>query len=101
MVRLTAGHSRSQGADHEDPHGQAVPQPDKADVAVDARDGSHGALAGCEQIHTLASRSKNMDDFGVVFWGLGRSYSRFRSAFNLLTMTSAGWLTTAHPTPAM
>lgn len=47
---MKAGYSRSQSADHEDPDRQAVPQSDKADVAVNARYGSHGALAGCREM---------------------------------------------------
>jgi hypothetical protein len=83
-----------QGADHEDADGQAVPEALEADVAVDAGHGLERALALCHEASVPCASlpfTKEGDQSDIPLrWLLSSE-----------TMTSAGWLTTAAPMPAM
>ena len=86
---------RGERANHGDPDRQAVPEAFESDVTVDPRHGFSRALAGY-----MASCQRASVSLMYRFEGSQGTHIRCRSAFNLLTITSAGWLMTAHPSPA-
>ena len=72
---------RGQRSNHSDPDWQTVPETFESNIAVDSRHGLSSALASYRT--TSAHQC-------LPFSRLQREYVRCLSAFNLLTMTSAG-----------
>lgn len=83
---------RRQRANHGDPNRQAVPQSRKSNVAVYPPHCFSGTFARC--ITHISNSCPVKPD-------TPKEDSPFRSLFNLLTITSAGWLTTAQAIPAI
>ncbi len=72
---------RSQCSNHANTDGETVPETSESDIAVDSRHGFSSALTS----YRITSAHRNLSCLQ-----LGKLYVRCLSAFNLLTITSAG-----------